>query len=396
MATRIFDISVEETAQGWTGLEGYQAALFLIRCKGRPVGKVTVPVRQGAVAPGAVRRALSGEIVEAVAEVLTEAELRTGSVRPGPVPTATVAICTRERPDDLQRALDALMRLDGPGQEILVIDNCPATDATRAVVAGFPAVRYVCEPRKGLNNARNRALAEAQGEVVAFIDDDAVADLGWLAALVQPFADARVDCVTGLTMPLELESPAQELFESMSGFSRRGFRQRVFQAPGTRPLDTGRIGAGANMAVRRDLIGRIGPFDPALDAGTETQSGGDHEYFTRILKGGGRILYEPAALNWHRHRRSHAELVAAIGGYGTGIYAAWTRSLLSEGEWGVFRRALGWFVHDQLPTLVWSYLRPAMTLPRDVLWAELRGCARGPGAYLRARAKARRAGHGQS
>lgn len=395
MPTKILDIAIEETVRGWTGLAGYDAALFLVRHGTRPIGKVTVPVVDGAILPGRVRGAITARMIDALAASMSEAELQAGRAKVI-LPSATVAICTRERPVDLHRALTALVALDDLGQTVLVIDNCPRTDATQTVTAGFPGVRYICEPQKGLNNARNRALAEAEGEIVAFIDDDAVADAGWLAALVAPFADARVDCVTGLTMPLELETPAQELFESLSGFSRRGFSLRVFQAPRTRPLETGQIGAGANMAVRRDLLARIGPFDPALDAGTETQSGGDHEYFTRILRGGGRIIYQPSALNWHRHRRSHAELVSAIGGYGTGVYAAWTRSFLSEGEWGVFRRAFGWFIHDQLPTLIRSYRRPATTLPREVLWAELKGCAKGPGAYLRARAQAREAGHGQS
>lgn len=392
MATKIFDISIEDAAQGWVDLGSYDAALFLIRHGRRPIGKVTVPVVNGAVAPGAVSAAIGRDIIENLAASIAAADLSAGA-ESRPMPSASIVICTRERPDDLRRALQALVRLPDQGQEVLVIDNCPTTNATEQVVAEFAGVRYVLEGRKGLNNARNRAMREAKGDIVAFIDDDAVADPEWLSALVASFADARVDCVTGLTMPLELESPAQELFEAMSGFSRRGFRPRSFQAPGTHPLDTGKIGAGANMAVRRNLIDRIGIFDPALDAGTATQSGGDHEYFTRILRGGGRILYVPTALNWHRHRRSHAELVSAIGGYGTGVYAAWTRSFLTEGEWGVLRRALGWFRHDQLPTLIRSYLRPGTTLPRDVLWAELRGCLKGPGAYLRARANARRLGH---
>ncbi len=391
MATKIFDIPLQDAAQERTVAEQYDHALLLLREGQRPVGQVTVRVRQGCISGLEAARAVSPLTLELASVCRAEAALRRAD--PTLSLTATAAICTRERPDDLRRALTALVALDPPAP-ILVIDNCPATTATREVVDAFPGVRYVVEPWKGLDNARNRALREAETDIVAFIDDDAVADRHWLAAITAPFADRDVGCVTGLTMPYELENAAQEQFERLAGFSKRGFVRRVFRAPGTHPLATGQIGAGANMAVRRSVVDRIGYFDPALDAGTPTQSGGDHEFFTRLLRGGYAIVYDPAALNWHRHRRTPDELLKAVHGYGVGVYAAWTRSLLVDREWGVVRRALGWFLHDQLPTLVRSFVRPAATAPRAVILAELHGCLKGPAAYLKARRIAKAAGHG--
>ena len=391
MATKIFDVELSEASAPQAGLENYDHALFLLRQDGRPVGKVTVAVRDGAVDPRELRRAISMETVVAASHIIAAGRL---PLPPPPkLPTVSVAVCTRERPDDLRRALTSLVSQTPQAKDILVVDNCPATDATRAVVEEFTGVRYVCEPRKGLDNARNRAIAESNAEVVAFIDDDAVADPGWLTALVRPFADSRVHCVTGLTMPLELETEAQEKFETLSGFSRRGFVKREFRSPPVNPLATGNIGAGANMAIRRNVVDSVGRFDPALDAGTVTQSGGDHEFFSRILRAGHTIVYEPAALNWHRHRRTPAELRQAIFGYGVGIYASWTRSFLVERDWGVFRRALGWLVREQIPRLISSYFRPSKDWPRQLLWAELQGCLRGPSAYLVARRTARKEGH---
>ena len=391
MATRIFDIALEDAAQDRTGIESHDRALFLLREGRRPVGQVGVPVRAGRVSGAEVARAITALTFDLAAVVRAEDKLRSDVSRQPP--TATVAICTRERPDDLRRALSAVAGLR-PQAPILVIDNCPATTATREVVDEFPDVRYVMEPNKGLDNARNRALREADTDIVAFIDDDAVADRHWLDAIVKAFADPEVGCVTGLTMPYELENEAQEQFERLAGFSKRGFVRRVFQMPGTHPLATGQIGAGANMAVRRAIIGKVGHFDPALDAGTPTQSGGDHEFFTRVLRGGYAIVYEPAALNWHRHRRTSDELLKAVHGYGVGVYAAWTRSLLIDREFGVLRRSLGWFVRDQLPSLIRSYIRPDAAVPRAVILAELRGCLKGPFAYLKSRRIAREAGHG--
>ncbi|HBY94681.1 MAG TPA: glycoside hydrolase family 2, partial [Chloroflexi bacterium] len=262
--------------------------------------------------------------------------------------------------------------------------NCPSSDATRRLVAGYERVRYVREERPGLNNARNRALHEARHEVVAFTDDDAAPDAGWLRALLRNFEDPLVLCVTGLTMPLELETEAQEWFERYSPFNR-GFKRTIFDRTNCNPLAAGRVGAGANMALRRSLLEIIGPFDEALDAGTPTCSGGDTEIFSRILAAGYRIVYDPAALSWHHHRRTWQELLQTIYGYGVGVYALWTRRLLLEGNLGVLILAWGWFGHYQLPALIRSILRRPGSPPLDMLLAELQGCAMGPWAYFSSR-----------
>jgi GT2 family glycosyltransferase len=298
-----------------------------------------------------------------------------------------VVICTRERPDDLRKCLGAVCALPDEGQEVLVVDNNPTTTATLDVASEFPQVRYVREDQPGLDSARNRALRDARGAVLAFVDDDAVVDHNWLRALLRPFEDPEVQAVTGLTMPLELETPAQEQFETLTGFSRRGFKRRVYVWPPHDPLSAGAVGAGANMAIRRSVVDVIGEFDPALDAGTASESGGDHEFFSRILRRGYRIVYEPAALNWHRHRRTQEELRRALYGYGVGAYASWTRALM-DGEWGVVRQAWWWLSRQQAPGLLRLMLRRESRVDRRLQLGELLGCLRGPGRYFAARRKA--------
>ena len=83
----------------------------------------------------------------------------------GDMPLVTVAVCTRDRPDDIKLCLEAITKLDYPNLEILVVDNAPKTESTKALIAQhYPQVRYVCEPRPGLDWARNRAILEAKGE----------------------------------------------------------------------------------------------------------------------------------------------------------------------------------------------------------------------------------------
>ncbi len=303
-------------------------------------------------------------------------------------PSATVVVCTRERPADLVIALQAISVLRPAPSDILVVDNNPTTSRTQDVVASFPNVRYAREDRPGLDAARNRALLEATTPVVAFSDDDAVPEAEWLGHLLQPFEDPQVLCTSGLTLPLELETPAQEWFERYSPFGR-GFERTVFDGIRHDPLDVSLIGAGANMALRRSVLDYVGGFDEALDAGTATKSGGDHEMFGRILAVGYRIVYEPRAVSWHRHRRTWDDLRATLNGYGTGVYAVWTRRLLYERQPGVLRHAFRWLHHSQLPRLWRSLRRESNSVPLDLVLAELRGCIAGPRAYCKGRRRLR-------
>lgn len=106
-------------------------------------------------------------------------------------PRCSVVVCTRDRPDDLRRCLNSLTTQDHPNFAVWVIDNAPTNGGTRDVVASFDAdlnVHYLVEPRPGLSRARNAALgSELEGDVVAWLDDDEIADSRWLSELARAF-----------------------------------------------------------------------------------------------------------------------------------------------------------------------------------------------------------------
>lgn len=388
MPTKILDIELKNLPSKIAGLKKYDRALILIRFNGRPIGKLSTSIRNGKLEGKELRDILmqaSGLYLWerwlydqlGIEETIYNKDLRH---------LATVAICTRDRTEDLKHCLDALIHLSNDGHEILVVDNCPSNNATHNLVENYRNIRYVREDRPGLSCARNRALIEAKHPIVAFTDDDAIPDPFWLSALLQNFNDTLVACTTGLTMPFELENEVQEWFERLSQFDK-GFKRKVFEIANHDPLATGSIGAGVNMAFRRDILNRIGPFDEALGTGTPSKAGEDNEIFTRILNAGYRIVYEPTAICWHRHRHSWKALRNTIYGYGVGIYATWTRQLLFEKEIGVIKLAWAWFRYDQFPAL-WHALR---NLKRNGLTelklnlAELIGCIVGPWAYFLSR-----------
>jgi O-antigen biosynthesis protein len=318
--------------------------------------------------------------------------------RPAPPasgPLVTVAVCTRDRPDDLRRCLASLSALEYPRIDIIVIDNAPTTDAAERVVRTFPGVRYAREPRPGLSRARNFAVAAAVGDIIAFTDDDVIVDPGWVSALVQVFVkDASVAAVTGLVVPLELKTDAQLHFERYGGFGC-GFERRRFQWPRddkgvVRAYrgDIAECGTGANMAFRRDVLDRIGRFDPCLGAGTHTHGGEDLESFFRILKEGHVIVYEPVALVRHRHRRGHDELEAQVTSWGTGMVGVLARSAERYPEERMPLLRLGMLFFGRSLRRIATALVRHPGFPRRLLLAELRGTLTGWRRYQTARAAA--------
>jgi GT2 family glycosyltransferase len=381
VATAVIQVDAERIPSRLQVAERYTRAYIVLRRANRPIAHFYVPVVGGQVDAAAFVSALNAEVRANGHRWLVNDYLGHTTARPA-ASAATVAICTRERPADLRRALAAMRRLDPRPLEVLVIDNAPQSTETRAVAADFPGVRYVCEPRQGLDFARNRALQEASGDIIAFSDDDAMPESQWLGALVRPFEDRRIWCTTGLTLAAELETEAQEWFERYTSFAR-GFRQRLFEGASHDTFSVGTIGAGANMAVRRDVLGALGGFDTALDAGTPTRSGGDHELFGRILAAGYNIFYEPAAVSWHRHRRTWPELLDTLRGYGTGVSALVTRRVSTDHEPGALRHAARWFMRHHARAAWHALRRHPDAVPLGLIGAEIAGWLAGPGAYAR-------------
>jgi len=223
------------------------------------------------------------------------------------LPAISVIVCTRDRPLSLKRCLETLALLDYPAYEVVVVDNC-SRDPKVAEIVSESGFRYVREDRPGLDWARNRGIQEARNDIVAYIDDDALASPGWLRGVAQGFEEPDVMAVTGLVLPAEIETGAQHDFERYGGMSggvtghtiRRSKigNKALFWASGW--------GVGANMAFRRELFEAIGQFDVALDVGTPTCGGGDIEFFYRTVAAGFALRYEPAAFMRHVHRRDGA------------------------------------------------------------------------------------------
>ena len=258
-------------------------------------------------------------------------------------------ICTRGRATSLRRCLDSVAGLDPAPAAVVVVDNGPEDPAVRELVAARPGVTYVAEPRPGLDIARNAGWRSASTPLVAYTDDDVVVHPRWLGALAAGFDAPEVVAVTGLVLPASLETEAQQLFEQHwsfnKGFAARDFGPDFYTATRSRGAPAWEVGAGANMAFRRDFLERTGGFDERLDAGAAGCSG-DSEMWYRVLAEGLVCRYLPTAVCFHEHRRETAALRAQIRAYMRGHVAALLVQYARYGERGNVRRAIVTLPHD--------------------------------------------------
>lgn len=303
-----------------------------------------------------------------------------------------VIVATTGRLAMLERCLQSLSVLQHDDLEIIVVDNRPAAPTRELVMqrrARDSRVRYVAEHRAGLSVARNRGIAETQAEFLAFTDDDAVVDPGWLAWLLAPFADPEVAASTGMVLPLELETVAQKRFEQYAGFCK-GFDRRAYDLRCNRADDRllypywgGFMGSGNSMAFRRTELTAAGGFDPALP-GAE-----DIDAMSRAILRGGRLVYEPRSLCWHEHRRDQEALRRQLFNYGAHLTAMLTKALTHDPR---FARA----AIRSVP-LVFQIRRrakrqagSAAVLPPELAKLERAGMLRGPMLYAQTLISARR------
>jgi GT2 family glycosyltransferase len=308
-----------------------------------------------------------------------------GLQHPGTARTSLI-ICTRDRPDALARCLSSLADQTRRPDEVLVVDNAPSDDRTRAV-ARAAGVGYVREPRPGLGIARNAGARAATGDIVLYTDDDVVLHPRWVERITAAFDATDIMAVTGLVLPSELETRTQQVFEKHWGFGR-GFRRIDFDRDffaRHRPYGcpTWDIGAGANMAFRKTAFAEIGPFDERLGAGAAGCSE-DSEYWYRALAAGWRCRYEPSAVVFHHHRRSFDALARQILAYMRGHVAALLVQFERSGHWGNLRRAL--IVLPARYALRWiGRLMRSRDGSDCLLGQEIRGSLAGVIFYLRAK-----------
>lgn len=228
------------------------------------------------------------------------------------VRSLSILICTYNRAALLAETLDALAAGSNPpgwDVEILVVDN-NSTDDTPDVVRQAQTrsarpVRYLVEPSQGKGFALNRGLAAAAGEIIALTDDDVLPARDWLDRIAVSFRDRDLVFVFGKVLPRWEVPPPPELLTTAA---RDIWGPLALIDYGDEPVayDAATFGCrrlpiGANLAVRRDALERIGGWRTDLGKVDNTLiAGEDHELCVRLYRAGlYRGLYDPSNVVRH-------------------------------------------------------------------------------------------------
>lgn len=394
----------------------YARAVCLVRLHSQPLGIIELQLDKGGLSPCDYAQRIWCSFAEKINEHLQQdglplvTELDTAGLgcfdSPRCIkerdtffahaPFVSIIVSTRDRPKQLERCLRSLLSLQYPHYEVIVVDNASSTDATANIIEqsypDIPWLRYIREDRPGASWARNTGILAAGGEILAFTDDDVVVDAYWLLELVRAFDLAGdVACVTGLVLPLELETPPQVWFEEYGGFSK-GFISRIFDMaeyhPKTplHPYTAGQFGSGVNVAFSAAFLHTIGGYDPALGPGTPACAGEDLALFFQAIIRGHKLVYAPAALLYHLHRRDYASLYQQMYDYGVGLTAYLAKSLLDSPRllFDLLAR-LPYGLYFTLSTRSPKNRKKSIHYPKELTRLELKGMLYGPLAYVRGR-----------
>ncbi len=227
------------------------------------------------------------------AQAVRTAWSRIPNLDPSELPPVSVVVCSYNGAATIGKCLESLMYLDYPDYEVILVDD-GSTDCTPEIAEQFPQVVYHRQLNRGLSAARNKGAELARGDIIAFTDDDCVADEHWLLYLVQAMQDLHVDAVGGPNI-----SPPDDAWVARCVAASPGNPSHVM-------LDNryAEHVPGCNLAIRRSTLLDLGGFDPQFRV-----AGDDVDLCWRLLDAGLRIGYAPGAMVWH-HRRSTIERYA--------------------------------------------------------------------------------------
>ncbi len=263
----------------------------------------------------------------------------------------SVLICTRNRPQKLIRCIKSVFALQYDPFEIVVVDN--GSENPLIPEMEYPVrTRFFSLPVPGLSYARNFAARQAEGTIVAYLDDDAIPDPNWLEAAAPNFADPHIACVTGRVVPMKSDTEWQAKF-ARTGWSPDRMTPLRFESANYSPF-TSSPGIGCNLFVRRSVLVDH-HFSGVMGAGTPVGGAEELYFFYQVIQSGFCIYYDPSAVVQHEFPGTEQEYKTKILRNGIARAAFITRFLVAEPNQRsaalghIFRRAGGSIEGSDMP-----------------------------------------------
>ena len=216
----------------------------------------------------------------------------------------SIIICTYNREKYIRPLLESIAKNDYPttDYEIVLVDN-NCTDNTRGVYEQFATanpmvtLRYVVEPEQGLSAARNRGIKEAKGDIIIYVDDDALVDTDYIRQYAEHFATYPETMAAG--------GPIEPLYESkepswMSPYTKALLTAWMNYGNQVREYPNGRYPGGGNAAYRKEVFERVGLFNTELGRkGNLLLASEEKDIFDKMKALGMKVLYLPAPVLHH-------------------------------------------------------------------------------------------------
>jgi glycosyltransferase involved in cell wall biosynthesis len=237
----------------------------------------------------------------------------------------SVIVCTYNRAHRLEQTLKSLQEMANPVNspwEIIIVDN-NSSDNTERIIHKFINEsglnsKYAIERRPGLSHARNTGIQQANGNIIAFTDDDCIVDRHWIMFISKEFqSDASI---AGLGGRVELYNQADR------PVSIRVYKEKMIFSSINRLFN---LIIGCNMAFVRSIFDEVGMFDADFGTGARFASAEDSDFLYRAYKKGLKIIYSPDVLVYHNHGRRNDERIKALyRGYAIGRGAFYCKYIL--------------------------------------------------------------------
>ena len=211
--------------------------------------------------------------------------------------SATVIIVTADRPHEVRRCLAAFFHQLPTDCDALVVD-ASRDAATEKVVGEFPGARYLRSPVRNRCVQRNLGIQASEKAVVAYMDDDCIAQPDWLGELLRGYTAPDLTSVVGAIREADLQEFAPDQAPIVTAF---GPIQPITNWRCSAPCEV-LNGQGGNMSFRRAALLVIGGFDANY---LVSSNGEEPDVFIRLRRNGGRIWYTPASVVQHCPAQTH-------------------------------------------------------------------------------------------
>lgn len=205
----------------------------------------------------------------------------------------TVIIPTKLENRNLEACLRSINNQTYKPDEIIIVITSDKKEKTEEVRKKFK-VEVIIEKRIGLSYSRNSAIKKSKGDIVAFIDDDAIADKNWLKNIIKPYKKKKVGIVGGKIKPIW---PKYKNFIFKKSTLAREWLSLLDL--GSYPLYIDRV-LGCNFSLRKEVFNQIGPFNTSIGKYSKTMYGGEETEFCERANKKYELIYCPQAIVYHK------------------------------------------------------------------------------------------------